>query len=462
MQMLGETQADNFGNWSFRILSRLASGNTTFRALSFDPTGQTSQPSGPFAINVDTTPPDAPSIDTVVDDVSPAGDLASGDISNDNTPALSGSAEPGSSISVFAGGVLLGTTMTDAEGNWSFTPDALADGSYDFTVTATDAAGNTSQESASFSLNIDATAPTAPTISLATDTGADIADGITNDATVTVDGLEANATWEYSTDGGNTWSAGTGTSFELGEGTYANGDVQVRQTDVAGNTSPVDSLGQVVVDLSAPTAPTLSLATDTGADITDGMTNDATVTVDGLEANATWEYSTDGGTTWTTGTGTSFELGEGSYADGAVQVRQTDVAGNVSPADALGPITVDLSAPTAPTLSLATDTGADIADGITNDATVTVDGLEANATWEYSTDGGTTWTTGTGTSFELGEGTYADGDVQVRQSDVAGNVSPVDSLGPIVVDLSAPTAPTISLAMIPARISPMALPTMPP
>ncbi|MCE3026333.1 Ig-like domain-containing protein [Salinicola sp. DM10] len=446
MQMLGETQADNFGNWSFRILSRLASGNTTFRALSFDPTGQTSQPSGPFAINVDTTPPDAPSIDTVVDDVSPAGDLASGDISNDNTPALSGSAEPGSSISVFAGGVLLGNTMTDAEGNWSFTPDALADGSYDFTVTATDAAGNTSQESAAFSLNIDATAPTAPTISLATDTGADIADGITNDATVTVDGLEANATWEYSTDGGTTWTTGTGTSFELGDGTYADGDVQVRQTDVAGNVSPVDALGPITVDLSDPLTPTISLATDTGADITDGITNDATVTVDDLEANAAWEYSTDGGTTWAAGTGTSIELAEGAYADGAVQVRQTDVAGNVSPVDALGPITVDLSAPTAPTVALQTDSGIDTTDGITNDATVTVDGLEANATWEYSTDGGTTWTAGTGTSFELGEGTYADGAVQVRQTDIAGNTSPVGNLGPVVVNLSAPTAPTLSLA----------------
>ncbi|WP_129591376.1 Ig-like domain-containing protein [Salinicola tamaricis] len=123
-------------------------------------------------------------------------------------------------------------------------------------------------------------------------------------------------------------------------------------------------------------------------------------------------------------------------------MRQSDVAGNISPVDSLGPITVDLSAPTAPTISLATDTGADIADGITNDASVTVDGLEANATWEYSTDGGTTWSSGTGTSFELGEATYADGDVQVRQTDVAGNSS-VGNLGPVTVDLTPPLAPTI-------------------
>ncbi|WP_106419793.1 hypothetical protein [Salinicola tamaricis] len=56
---------------------------------------------------------------------------------------------------------------------------------------------------------------------------------------------------------------------------------------------------------------------------------------------------------------------------------------------------------------------------------MTVDGLEANATWEYSTDGGSIWTAGTGTSFELDEATYADGDGAGTQTDVA--VTPVRS-----------------------------------
>ncbi len=266
---------------------------------------------------------------------------------------------------------------------------------------------------------MDLSAPAAPTISLANDSGANRTDGITNDATVNVTGLEPDTIWEYSTDGGTTWNMGSGTSFELNEATYADGAVQVRQTDLAGNTSPVDSLGPITVDLSAPTAPTLSLANDTGANIADGITNDATVNVTGLEVDATWEYSTDGGTTWTTGTGTSFELDEATYADGAVQVRQTDDAGNTSPVGNLGPVVVDLSAPTAPTIALQTDSGLDANDGITSDATVNIADLEPDTIWEYSTDGGTTWTTGTGTSFELAEGSYADGDVQVRQTDLA-------------------------------------------
>ena len=175
------------------------------------------------------------------------------------------------------------------------------------------------------------------------------------------------------------------------------------------------------MDLSTPAAPTISLANDSGANRTDGITNDATVNVTGLEANATWEYSTDGGTTWTTGVGISFELNEATYADGTVQVRQTDVAGNTSPVGNLGPVGVDLNAPATPAISLANDNGLDVNDGVTNDATVNVTGLEVDATWEYSTDGGATWTTGSGASFELGEASYADGDVQVRQTDVAGN-----------------------------------------
>src|SRR5690606_13008442 len=56
---------------------------------------------------------------------------------------------------------------------------------------------------------------------------------------------------------------------------------------------------------------------------------------------ATWEYSTDGGETWTEGEGDSFVLEEGEYED--VQVRQTDAAGNASEATSLGPVTVDVT-----------------------------------------------------------------------------------------------------------------------
>ncbi|WP_328514992.1 Ig-like domain-containing protein [Ralstonia solanacearum] len=53
---------------------------------------------------------------------------------------MTGTAEANSTISIFDGTTLLGTTTADASGNWTFTPTtALTDGSHSLTATATDA-----------------------------------------------------------------------------------------------------------------------------------------------------------------------------------------------------------------------------------------------------------------------------------------------------------------------------------
>ncbi|WP_260923459.1 hypothetical protein [Novosphingobium sp. 9] len=128
---------------------------------------------------------------------------------------------------------------------------------------------------------------------------------MTSDGTVTVGGIAAGSTYEYSTDGGATWQAGTGetgtggASFTLPEGTYS--DVQVREVDAAGNPGAPTSLGGVTVDTGAPDAPQAGLVQDTGISDADQITSNGTVAVSGLEAGATFEYSTDGGTTWVAG-----------------------------------------------------------------------------------------------------------------------------------------------------------------
>ncbi|MFD1960901.1 hypothetical protein ACFSHP_21310 [Novosphingobium panipatense] len=83
--------------------------------------------------------------------------------------------------------------------------------------------------------------------------------------------------------------------------------VQVRQIDAAGNVSDTFELPSLTIDISV-LPPSGALASDTGVSTTDGITNDATVAVGGLEPGASWQYSTNGGTTWQAGTGTSFEL----------------------------------------------------------------------------------------------------------------------------------------------------------
>lgn len=68
-------------------------------------------------------------------------------ITNDNTPTLVGKATANSTISIFDGegenAPLLGTTTTDNDGNWSYTPNSpLADGDHKFTIEASKVAAN--------------------------------------------------------------------------------------------------------------------------------------------------------------------------------------------------------------------------------------------------------------------------------------------------------------------------------
>jgi len=68
-------------------------------------------------------------------------------ITNDSTPALVGKATSNATISIFDGegenAPLLGTTTTDNDGNWSYTPNSpLADGNHKFTIEASKVAAN--------------------------------------------------------------------------------------------------------------------------------------------------------------------------------------------------------------------------------------------------------------------------------------------------------------------------------
>ncbi|WP_232456323.1 Ig-like domain-containing protein, partial [Burkholderia ubonensis] len=231
-------------------------------------------------------------------------------------------------------------------------------------------------------------------------------------------GVEAGATVEYSIDGGHTWS----TSFNATEGLN---DVQVRQTDVAGNTSSATSFS-FTLDTSAA-APGVALTTDSGSSASDHITNVGTLNLSGIETGATVQYSVDNGAHWST----SFGALEGVNN---VQVRQIDVAGNTSSATSFS-FTLDTSA-AAPGVALTTDSGSSTSDHITNVGTLNLSGVETGATVEYSTDGGHTWST----SFSAVEGLN---DVQVRQTDIAGNTSDPTSFS-FTLDTSA-AAPGVAL-----------------
>ncbi|WP_435657089.1 BapA/Bap/LapF family large adhesin [Brucella pituitosa] len=169
------------------------------------------------------------------------------------------------------------------------------------------------------------------------------------------------------------------------------------------------------VDRDPPAALFAALENDTGiAD--DGITGDGTVVIDGLEAGASWEYSTDGGITWHKGSGSSFELEQGTYADGDILVRQIDASGNVGPVTSMGPVTVDVTPPTT-NVAITDPEG----DNIPTASGTTEPGSTVTVTWP---DGTTSEVTADGTTGEwtaTAPGEQPDGDVTAAVTDPAGN-----------------------------------------
>ncbi len=84
------------------------------------------------------------------------------------------------------------------------------------------------------------------------------------------------------------------------------------------------------IDTVKPDQPTFTFE-DTGLLDNDGITNNSVITVSGLEVGATWQYSISGDNGFTNGTGSSFTLTDNTtYEVNTIQIRQTDIAGNIS------------------------------------------------------------------------------------------------------------------------------------
>ena len=105
-------------------------------------------------------------------------------ITNDNTPTLVGKATANSTISIFDGegenAPLLGTTTTDADGNWSYTPTSpLADGDHKFTIEASKVAANGEELKATSTqeITVDTDNSTLSITKISTDDFADLTQG---------------------------------------------------------------------------------------------------------------------------------------------------------------------------------------------------------------------------------------------------------------------------------------------
>ncbi|WP_240620602.1 Ig-like domain-containing protein, partial [Limnohabitans planktonicus] len=345
-----------------------------------------------LSLSVSQVPPALPPVRPTLT-LSTASDsgLVGDSITNIDKPSFSGTGTPGDTIrlSLASTGEVLVTTVA-SNGTWSATP-SQAIGSGTVSVTATNAAGLVSTEQ-TLALVIDKSINT-PVLSLVCDSGSNSADAISQSGALQVS-ADAGSRLEYSTNG-LIWSS----TFVPVEGSNL---VSVRATDVAGNVATASAL-RFTLDTTAPVAPTLALACDSGVSATDLISNNGALSVI-AEAGATLQYSTNG-SNW----GSTFTALEGANT---VQVRAVDAAGNTGPASSLG-FTLDKTIAT-PTLSLVCDSGASVSDAITRNGAVSVN-APSSASLQYSTNG-SSWAT----TFAAIEGTNS---VQVRATDAAGNVA---------------------------------------
>jgi Bacterial Ig-like domain len=401
-------------------------GVYTFRVRATDTAGNTGA-EGTRAYTLDRSAPAAP----VVTSGPPAD-------SNDDTPVYSFTGEVGATYECrLARGATVVSNWAACSTPQGYDVSAQADGTYTFSVRATDAAGNTGP-AGTRSYALDRAAPAAP--ALTGNPGAD-----TNDDT---------PTWSFTADAGTAttcrlergatvvadWSAcSSPRTFDLSAEAAGAYTFRVRATDAAGNTG-ADTAHTTTLDRTAPPAPSITggpladtadptpafgFAAESGASTACRLERGATVVSDWAACSSPRSYDlsaqADGGYTF--------------------RVRATDAAGNTG-AEATRSFTLDRQAPNQPTITARPS-------ATTNDET---------PAWSWTGDSGSTyncrvtrgaavvvdWTVcGSPRTFDLSSEPDATYTFRVRASDPAGNIS-TEANDTFALDRAAPAAPSIT------------------
>ncbi|WP_354021867.1 Ig-like domain-containing protein [Enterobacter hormaechei] len=478
-KVIGTATVQADGTWSLEPTTPLPDGRYTLTAKETDGVGNVSGPSGEYIINVATVPPQAPTLDTVYDDVAPHADyLQKGDVTNDTTPTLSGSSGvAGGTISIYDNGRLIGTTTVGSNGSWSFTPDtALADGSHSFTATVTDGVGRTSEPTGGFGIVIDTKAPDAASDLLVTDNvgayqGPVVSGDTTDDNTPTLSGrAEPGSTVNIIDNGqviGSTKVNPDGTWSYTPDQPLANGahDLTTTVTDPSGNTGPEGSHVVITVDV-VPGKVEITGVTDDAGSVTGSLSQNAvtddtrpqisgtakagsTVTImDGSNVLGTTTAGADGTWSFTP----SVDLGRGEHTFTATA---KDPMGNES-ASSSWTVTIDTDAPVKPTIDAALDDVGSVQGnlangGSTDDPTPTLSGkAEAGSTVKIYDQNGLlgevtakadgTWSFSPTAKLPEGEHRF-----HVTATDRAGNTSAASDDFVLNLDYIAPDASKVSI-----------------
>ncbi|MFC4222315.1 Ig-like domain-containing protein [Lysinibacter cavernae] len=242
------TVVDGSGNWSITVPdNKPLAHNDVVTVISTNPEGT---PSLPATVTIDSDAPDAPTVKPT------------------NGSVITGTAEAGSTIVIRDGDTVLGTVIADTNGNYSKTFDPALVHGLEVSVTATDAAGNTSTPTTA---TVNASPVAAPVISPTN--GQTVAGTGTPGTTITLT-LPTGNPLTATVAGDGTWSI----QVPAAQRPNHNEVITATAANVEGT---VSAPATQVVDRVAPTAPIVDRSN--GAVITGGpvATTDEIIILDG-------------------------------------------------------------------------------------------------------------------------------------------------------------------------------------
>ena len=452
----------------------LTQGTYSFTYTLTDVVGNESLPSAVFSITIDTTAPTTPvsapaSYDDNIGSIQSTTSTAI--ITDDTQPGINVGTGLTDTVTLYVNDSAVVSTYDSVAGTLTpFYP--LAEGTYKFSHSLTDAVGNESGQSPSISITIDTTPPTTPlnkpssyidnvgsiqsTTSNAavtddTTPGINIGAGLTNTPKLYVNGVYTAATYV----------SGTGIITPNSPLTDGLNSITYTLSDVAGNESGQSPAITLTIDTVAPTTTTpttfldnfgpfqftnsvLSITDDNrpGINIGTGLTDIVKLYVDGILTPASYDSSV--GTLTPT-----LAVSDGTHT---FAYTLTDTAGNESLLSAVLTIEIDTIPPTTPvnapasyvdnvgtiqsTTSIAPTTndttpGINIGVGITDEPLLYIDGVNVAAT--YNSIAGTLTPT-----VPLTEGAKS---ITYSLRDVAGNESGQSPAILMTIDITPPPTP---------------------
>jgi len=383
---IGQTTADGDGHWSVTPASPLANG-AGYQVVAVDPV--TGHESVPVTGTVDSVAPAAPII-------------------NASTGAtLAGTAEPGATVTLTDGnGNPIAVVNADGNGQWTYTPGTALPNGTVVNATATDAAGNASQNATT---TVDNLAPPTPA---ANPSNGQLFTGTAEaNATVIIRDAGGNVLGQVFADGSGAWSFAPQPALPNGT------QVTVQARDAAGNES--GTVG-VTVDAQPPAAPVVTPSS--GAELSGTAEPNAQVVVISANGQVLAEVPVGPGGTWS-------YTPSAPIPDGAtLSIVAVDSSGNRSGTTT---VTIDSTPPADPVVN--PGNGTQVSGTAEPGSTVTVTDANNNPIGQTTADGQGNWSITPATPLPDGSS------VTVVATDAAGNVSNGTT---VTIDTSAPSDPT--------------------